>query len=184
MHRRELSEAIGIAQMRLVNDFLAIGHGLSQLGPRDLVTLQEGQPAANGPMALIGAGAGLGEALVLQRDGACIPYPSEGGHADFAPINDTQWAVAKYLREKYGRVSCERLLSGRGLEDVYAFFAAHGHRPRRGARSSESSRSSALRRVTSLQWRANACASSHPIGPLPILRNRPTRGARNPRPTS
>lgn len=74
-------------------------------------------------MALIAAGTGLGESFLTFDGTAHVPHPSEGSHADFAPRNDDEIDLLRYLRRKYGgRVSVERVVSGLGLANIYAFL--------------------------------------------------------------
>jgi glucokinase len=117
-----LAQEVGIARTRLINDFEAIGYGLDQLGPGDLATLQEGHPAPQGPIALLGAGTGLGEAFLLWEGKGYRVHASEGGHADFAPRDALQWGLLEFLRGEYAHVSYERLLSGPGLLNIYRYL--------------------------------------------------------------
>lgn len=117
-----LGERIGIAQAKLINDFEAVGHGLSELDSEDLRTLQEGVPDERGPIALIGAGTGLGQGYLVWDGGKYAVHASEGGHADFAPANAMQWGILQYLQARYGHVSWERVVSGHGLVDAYDFL--------------------------------------------------------------
>ncbi len=108
--------------VRLINDFEAVGYGIAALAPDDLETLQERQPQPQGVRAVLGAGTGLGEGfMVWQGDGYKV-FPSEGSHADFAPADARQEGLLHYLREKYGHVSWERVVSGPGLADIYAYL--------------------------------------------------------------
>jgi glucokinase len=75
---------------------------------------------------LVAAGTGFGAALLVPRDGALVALPSEGGHMDFAPRNPEEQALALFLRERHGRASIERVVSGPGIEDTYEFLAARG----------------------------------------------------------
>jgi glucokinase len=122
VNARALERELGLAVL-VLNDFAALGHGLARLGPGDLEVLQPGQPDPRGVIALIGAGTGLGQGFVI-KDGAHTDVrASEGGHANFAPRDDTEWALERFLAARYGHVSCERVLSGRGLVDIYRFLA-------------------------------------------------------------
>jgi glucokinase len=115
-------ERVGIPRIRIINDLEAAGYGVLELEPDDLVTLQEGVPRDGGPMALIGAGTGLGQGfLVWDQEGYTV-HPSEGGHADFAATDPIQWRLRRHLQLRYGHVSWERLISGHGLEDAYDFL--------------------------------------------------------------
>ncbi len=123
---RELARDLGIPGVTLVNDFVAAAHGVGCLGPRDLVTLQAGQPEAHGSIALIGAGTGLGEGFLAWDGARHRVHASEGGHVDFAANDEASWTLRQALRDEYGRVSWERVLSGAGLAQLYRHFAATG----------------------------------------------------------
>ena len=115
-----LSAAIG-APVTLLNDLEATAWGLHTLGKDDLEVLQEGTPT-QGHRALIAAGTGLGEAILMWDGARWRPMASEGGHSDFGPRNELEDELLLWLRGKYGRVSYERVLSGPGLADLYRFF--------------------------------------------------------------
>jgi len=119
-----LVSALGFEQVRLINDFEAVAYALPILqGPEQIVTLSAGAGAPKSPknMAVLGAGTGLGEAFVVWTGTCYQPVATEGGHADFAPRDDLEGKLFCYLRERYGHVSWERIVSGMGLRDLYAF---------------------------------------------------------------
>jgi glucokinase len=115
----ELAEEIGIERSAIINDFAAVGHAIDRLGEDDLVTLQRGEPRLHRPIAVIGAGTGLGQAFLLWNGTYYEVHPSEGGHTTFAAQSPREWGLASYLVRTYGHVSNERVLSGRGLADIY-----------------------------------------------------------------
>jgi glucokinase len=115
----ELATAIGIGRTSIINDFDAIGHGLALLEKGDVETLQQGQPVAHEPIALIGAGTGLGEAALIWDGTRYMVRPSEGGHVDFAPRNEFEWGLYSALRSEFDHVSYERVVSGPGLIRIY-----------------------------------------------------------------
>ncbi|MHB1223262.1 MAG: glucokinase [Gemmatimonadaceae bacterium] len=117
---------IGIPSTTVVNDFEAVGHALPLLTGSDLSTLQPGVPERHGSMALIGAGTGLGMAFVHWDGVRYRVHASEGGHADFAPRTPIECDLLAFLRERHGRVSTERILSGRGLAALYDFMVQRG----------------------------------------------------------
>lgn len=121
-----LAEQCGIATVRLLNDFAAQAYALNNLPADQLCTLQAGVPQADGVRALIGAGTGLGMALLVPSSGHWQALPSQGGLADFAPQGAEQLALCQALQQAYGRVSQETLLSGHGLERIYRFLAGEG----------------------------------------------------------
>ncbi|MDR3724082.1 MAG: glucokinase [Terracidiphilus sp.] len=120
---RELSTTLKINYVFLINDLQANGFGISELGPDQLYTLSEGDARQIGNRALISAGTGLGEGLLVWDGRDHVPYPSEGGHADFAPRNEDEFDLLRFLRQKYnGRVSYERVVSGQGITNCYEFL--------------------------------------------------------------
>lgn len=119
-----LSGALGIDSIQLINDFEAVGYGVLGLQPEDIYELQEGEPNKHSPMAVLGAGTGLGQGFLLPSGNEYIVFPSEGGHVDFAPQSDLEFQLRKYLIEKHGisRVSEERVVSGMGIISIYQFL--------------------------------------------------------------
>ncbi len=117
-----LAQELHLEAVTLINDFAGIGYGVVGLKPEDLHCLQAGQPDPLGPIAVIGAGTGLGEAVVIpQGKGQYRVFPTEGGHTDFAPRNPTETALLDYFKteKKLKRVSVERVVSGMGIVDIY-----------------------------------------------------------------
>ena len=120
---RELSANLGIEHVFLINDLEANGYGLAELAPDQIYTLSEGDARQVGNRALVSAGTGLGEAMLIWNGRTHVPYPSEGGHADFAPRNEDEIDLLRFLRQKYnGRISCERVVTGMGLSGIYEFL--------------------------------------------------------------
>lgn len=119
-----LAAELDLDSVHLINDMVAIGHAIRLLGPDAVRTLQAGQPAAGTIMAIVAPGTGLGEAFVTWDDGHCRVHPTEGGHADFAPLDARQDELLRWLRRRYGHVSTERVCSGRALPDLYRFVQA------------------------------------------------------------
>jgi glucokinase len=124
-----LGRTTGIPSTVLINDFHAVGLGIPCLAAGDLVTLQEGTRDPHGPIALIGAGTGLGEGYLTWDGSRYRVHGSEGGHVTFAPRTDLEWHLAAFLREQYGHVSYERLLSGAGIGQIYRYLASSGFAP-------------------------------------------------------
>ena len=121
---RELQTSLRIEHIFLINDLEANGHGIPELAPEAIFTLHESDPSAVGHRGLVSAGTGLGQALLIwdgnQRH---MPIPSEGGHGCFASRNDQEVALFQYLhRTLAGRVSTERVVSGLGIKNIYAFL--------------------------------------------------------------
>ena len=129
IRRRQLAEEINIAHTELINDFEAIGYGLDLLGSNDLVPLQVGTSHPRGPIALLGAGTGLGEAFLIWEDEHYRVHSSEGGHADFAPRNELEIDLLRFLQRDGDHVSYERILSGSGIVSIYDFLVESGKEP-------------------------------------------------------
>ena len=122
-----MAAELGLAQVQLINDLYANAHGIALLGESDFVVLNSGLTNAVGNRALISAGTGLGEAgLFADAQGAYHPFPSEGGHTDFAPRNDLEMELLRYLLGRFEHVSYERVLSGPGLHNIYQFLRDTG----------------------------------------------------------
>jgi glucokinase len=120
---RDLVKSLGIPHIFLINDLEANGYGIPELAPASLFILHSGDPNASGHAGLIAAGTGLGEALLIWDGKHHRPIPSEGGHCDFAARSNREIALLEYLRDTLkGRVSWERVVSGIGIKNVYAFL--------------------------------------------------------------
>lgn len=125
LDERALGERFG-AQVKLLNDFEAVAEGVERVAPSELRPLRGGLRDDAGTIAILGAGTGLGEALVVRDGVQRIVVPSEGGHTDFGPWDERSDAVLRHLRAKYGRVSVERVASGLGLADLYPLVLSEG----------------------------------------------------------
>jgi glucokinase len=107
----------------LINDLEAYAYGIDALESKDFVTLSEGTgDDAEGNRVVIAARTGLGVAGLYWDGFRHHPFPCEGGHSDFAPKSDLEAELAHYLRERHEHVSCERILSGPGLKNIYEFL--------------------------------------------------------------
>ena len=123
LDQHDLAKSLGIQHIFLINDLEANGYGIPELAPESIVTLHDGDPAEVGHRGLIAAGTGLGEALLIWDGKTHRPIPSEGGHCDFAARNDREIALLQYLRKTLnGRVSWERVVSGLGIKNIYAYL--------------------------------------------------------------
>ncbi|MCL1475773.1 glucokinase [Argonema antarcticum] len=120
---KRLEEELGIASISLINDFAAVGYGVLGLAESDLHTLQIGKPQPDAPIAVIGAGTGLGQGFLIPNGDSYQVFSSEGGHADFAPRSELEFELLKYLRDKHNidRISVERVISGQGIVAIYQF---------------------------------------------------------------
>lgn len=122
MEASELSRAFAIPHVTLINDFSAIALGVPLLRDGDLISLHRGTRDTTAPIAILGAGTGLGEAILTYHGGMYHVVPTEGGHADFAPQDAEQARLFLFLHEQLGHVSWERLVSGMGLVNIFTFL--------------------------------------------------------------
>ena len=120
----DLANKFNIHQLHVCNDFEAVAHGIAELADNEIVILQQGEPDESAPRAVIGAGTGLGQALLLPENGSWRVVATEGGHADFAPTDQQQILLLEYLIERFGHVSYERIVSGVGLVTIYEFLCS------------------------------------------------------------
>jgi glucokinase len=119
----ELAECLATQRVKLVNDLEATGHGVLGL-PRSALALLQAGTRRKATMALIAAGTGLGEVLLVWDGRRHRVIGSEGGHTDFAPRTDLETDLYRFLRKEFGRVSYERVVSGPGLYNIYRFLLA------------------------------------------------------------
>jgi glucokinase len=122
MESSALASAFNIGRVSLINDFYAVALGVPLLGAGDLLSINAGKRVDGGPIGILGAGTGLGQAMVMFSSGAWHVLPSEGGHADFAPQDEVQTQLCLSLLARYGHVSWERVLSGMGLVNIFTFL--------------------------------------------------------------
>jgi glucokinase len=129
---RALAAHLGLPRAGVINDLVAMGHGIRAIGPDRFVALDEGRPDPSGNGALLAAGTGLGQAILLDDGDGWTPVPSEGGHAGFAPETPLEDELVGWLRGRFaaepshGHVSRERVLSGPGLYNIYRFLRDTG----------------------------------------------------------
>eukprot|EP00933_Yihiella_yeosuensis_P034265 TRINITY_DN27775_c0_g1_i1.p1 TRINITY_DN27775_c0_g1~~TRINITY_DN27775_c0_g1_i1.p1 ORF type:complete len:426 (+),score=94.87 TRINITY_DN27775_c0_g1_i1:156-1433(+) len=127
----ELEEELGFKKVLIINDFVAQGYGIQMLNmDQDVHTLQKGSRVENAPMAVVGAGTGLGTCFLTPSVDGYEVFPTEGGHAEFAPRqrgnSDLWYEMIKFLQIKYSaeqRISVEWVVSGRGIANIYQFLA-------------------------------------------------------------
>jgi len=120
--RAELSRALKLDSVHLLNDLEAAAYGIFTLEQGELFTLNEGVMRSSGNKALIAAGTGLGQAILYDDGRRFQPLASEGGHADFAARNELEIELLRYLLSRYNHVSYERVVSGSGLLNIYRFL--------------------------------------------------------------
>jgi glucokinase len=122
----DLARLLGLPRVVVTNDLEATAYGIASLDEDDLVPLNRGVPDPEGNEALIAPGTGLGEAG-LHWEGDCHrPFASEGGHSDFAPRDEVECELLLFLSRDREHVSCERVISGPGLYNIYRFLRDSG----------------------------------------------------------
>lgn len=126
--RQRLQEVLGGIRVTLLNDLEAIAAGTPSLPPSGLHVLNTGVRVEGGNIAVIAPGTGLGEAFLTWKEGYQA-HASEGGHADFAPVNELQVGLLTYLQQQVGHVSYERVCSGTGIPNIYAYLKESGYAP-------------------------------------------------------
>jgi glucokinase len=123
---KTVAKQLRLKRVGLINDLVANAYGIALLESKDFVILNKGARDAKGNRAIISAGTGLGEAGMYWDGEVHRPFPSEGGHTDFAPRNHLEIELLNYSMSHYRRVSYERLVSGPGLVHVYQFLRDTG----------------------------------------------------------
>ncbi|MBW2580527.1 MAG: glucokinase [Deltaproteobacteria bacterium] len=114
------------SNVTLINDLTATAQAIPLLSGQEVLALNKARARKGLNLALVAPGTGLGEALLIFRDGEYSPISSEGGHADFAPNSDVEMELWRHLHNRYGHVSIERVLSGPGLVNIYAWLKESG----------------------------------------------------------
>lgn len=122
LEENRLQTQLDISKVRIINDFEAVGYGISTLASSEYETLQAGQNVSGAIQVVLGAGTGLGQCIRVQQDKQYRVLPTEGGHADFAPVNEEQIALLQHLLKQHMRVSYDDLVSGKGLIRIYDFL--------------------------------------------------------------
>lgn len=122
-----LKEKFNFYKVHLLNDLFSIAAAVPWLNNNDLHPLNPGIPEPGGAIAVIAPGTGLGEAYLSWDGNRYHPHGSEGGHSDFAPSNKLEIKLLQYLRKHYKHVSCERVCSGSGVPNIYAFLKDEGY---------------------------------------------------------
>lgn len=150
MDETRLAQDLRFRAVRLLNDLEAIATAVPHLGGDDLYRLHTGQLEPGGALAVIAPGTGLGEAYLTWDGRRYQAHASEGGHADFAPTDECEIGLLQYLMQRFGHVSYERVCSGIGIPNIYAYLKDTGY-------ASESA------------WLTEALAAA--IDPTPVIVN-------------
>ncbi len=128
--RSLLAQELGVERLALINDFGAVAHAVAQLGEEHFVTLcGPERSSGDGVTSIVGPGTGLGVAQLIRTAAGDHVVETEGGHIDFAPLDPVEDRLLAELRSRYGRVSVERVLCGRGLAEIHATLAGMSGTP-------------------------------------------------------
>jgi len=120
----QIAGALGVDQVFLLNDLEATAYGTLTLTDNDVIEINHGEADPTGARAVIAAGTGLGEGGLAWAGDHYVAIPSEGGHASFAPGTELEAELWRWLFERHGHVSWERVVSGMGLVNIYEFLRA------------------------------------------------------------
>jgi len=131
MDERSLANDLQLSAVHLLNDLEAVARSVPVLRSEDLITINEGDPIQNGPIAIIAPGTGLGESFLTWDGSKYVAHSSEGGHSDFAPTNEPQLRLLHYLLPRWGHVGVERVCSGIGVPNIYEFLRDEERIPER-----------------------------------------------------
>lgn len=123
IEKQSIMDNFGIRNVHFMNDFQASAIGTGYLLDKDRITLNPGGVQKNTTRVTVGAGTGLGVAWMQGEQDKVQAYATEGGHIDFAPVDESQVDLLQFLSQRYGHVSYERLLSGKGLVTLYEYFS-------------------------------------------------------------
>jgi glucokinase len=126
MQESQLERSLHIQSVRLINDLEAIANAVPLLGGADVSTLNQGSAVPHGAIAVIAPGTGLGEAFLTWDGSQYRAHTSEGGHADFAPADELEIELLRYLLPRYQHISFERVCSGKGIPNIYNFLKETG----------------------------------------------------------
>jgi glucokinase len=122
MDENSLKAELSLKSVHLMNDLEAVARAVPVLRSTDLITLNEGVPVLNGPIAVIAPGTGLGESFLTWDGSKYRAHSSEGGHSDFAPRDKRQIRLLEFMLERFDHVGVERVCSGIGVPNIYEYL--------------------------------------------------------------
>jgi glucokinase len=131
MDETSIAKVLKLKAVHLMNDLEAVARAVPVLRPADFVTLSHGQPVANGAIAIIAPGTGLGESFLTWDGSRYKAHGSEGGHSDFAPTDARQIRLLQYLMRVHDHVGVERVCSGIGIPNIYGYLRDEEKMPER-----------------------------------------------------
>lgn len=122
MDEASLAKDLNLKSVHLMNDLDAVARAVPILRPSDVTTLNTGEPITKGAIAVVAPGTGLGESFLTWDGSEYVSHSSEGGHADFAPTNERQIGLLKYMFKRFDHVSVEHVCSGIGIPYIYEYL--------------------------------------------------------------
>jgi len=122
MDELSLAKDLNLKSVRLINDLEAVARAVPTLRPKDVYSLNAGQSVPHGVIGVIAPGTGLGESFLTWDGSKYVAHGSEGGHSDFAPADERQIGLLRYLIERFGHVGVERVCSGIGIPNIYDYL--------------------------------------------------------------
>lgn len=123
--KQALKSGLDLEELFVINDFTAVAHSLPTLNHNQVVQIGAGSAKENGNIAVFGPGTGLGVEHLTWTGQGWQTLDGEGGHVDFAPTDETDILVWRYLQQTFGRASAEEVLSGRGIVNIYKALCLH-----------------------------------------------------------
>ena len=127
--RSELIKELKLTKLEVINDFTAVSTSIPRLSANDVIKIGGEEPNLNYPIAIYGAGTGLGVSHLVKVNENWISLPGEGGHTELPMVNEEEDRILAQLRKKFGRVSCERFLSGNGIVNIYQALLQINNQP-------------------------------------------------------
>jgi len=122
MDEASLATDLNLKSVRLMNDLEAVARAVPILRPNDVTTLNPGQPVPKGAIGVVAPGTGLGESFLTWNGSKYVSHGSEGGHADFAPTDERQIGLLRYMLDRFDHVGIERVCSGLGIPNIYEYL--------------------------------------------------------------
>jgi glucokinase len=129
MDEASLAKDLNLKSVRLMNDLEAVAKAIPVLRPSDVTTLNAGQPVPNGAIGVVAPGTGLGKAFLTWDGSKYVAHSSEGGHCDFAPTDERQIGLLRYMLQRFDHVGVERVCSGIGIPNIYDYLRDVEHIP-------------------------------------------------------
>ncbi len=120
--QKVLREQFQFGEVLLLNDLVAVAQAVSLLPPTDLLVVNPGIQVPHGSMGVLAPGTGLGEAYLCWNGTDYTPFPSEGGHVDFAPTSEMEHELLSFLRAEHDHVSYELICSGKGIPNIFRYL--------------------------------------------------------------